>query len=39
MKTILKQQKNKQYTIGIICNAFNINREAFYKYKRCFLYL
>jgi len=37
MKTILKRQKNKQYTIEIICNVFDLKRDAFYKYKKRYI--
>lgn len=34
MKTMQKRQQNKQYTIEIICNVFDLKRDAFYKYKK-----
>ena len=34
MKTMQKRQENKQYTIEIICNVFDLKRDAFYKFKK-----
>lgn len=34
MKTLQKRQKNKQYSIEIICNVFDLKRDAYYKYKK-----
>jgi len=34
MKTLQKRQKNRHYSIEIICNVFDLKRDAYYKYKK-----
>jgi len=34
MKTLLKRQKDKQYSIEKICNVLDLKRDAYYKYKK-----
>ena len=37
MKTMQKRQNDKHYSIEIICNVFDLKRDAYYKYQKRFV--